>query len=58
MRCDGEIHATQNSKTSGRGFESSRSCQNSKLNQDHMVLVLFLDSHFADILFDFELEGR
>ena len=41
MRSDKETQAPQNSKTSGRGFEFSRSCQNSKLNQGHMTLVLF-----------------
>jgi len=56
MGRDRETHATQNSKTSGRGFESSRSCQFSKLNRGLMAPVLFLDSHFADILFDSEFE--
>ena len=58
MRSDKETQAPQNSKTSGRGFESSRSCQFSQLNRGLIAPVLFLDSHFADILFDFELEGR
>ena len=49
MRSDNEINATQNSKTSGRGFECCRSCQFAKLNLGLMAPVLFLDSHFADI---------
>ena len=41
---------TRNSKTSGRGFESCRFCQFSKLEEGRRALFLCPKIEFADIL--------
>ena len=51
MRYDREIHATQNSKTSGRGFESSRSCQILGAKRASELPEALLLLQFADIEF-------